>query len=483
MDFYQNTEKKPISVKTAYISFLFPLVLMAADYCGILCAESLSFHLRNFFVSNDGLHLSKFSMYVICPVIYMLLMDISGLYTKRMQFWRIISGIFKANVYAGVSIVLLMYLYQTAGSTSRLFIGFLWIFAFVFIVLFRFIIKKILDRFGILNVPALIMGAGKTASLLLEYFQHDTGMGYQFIGYLEDRVPEPDVAAAMPCLGKFDDAEQVIRRTGVRHVIVAAPGLDNERVQEIIYCLQPLVKKISFIPELGHMPMAVMDLESLIDGHIVSFTVRNNLSIWYNRVLKRIFDMAAAMMGTLILSPFLLAIAIWVSVDSPGPVIFKHTRVGRHGKEFFCYKFRSMCTDADRKLEELLKSDPAAKEEWEQEFKLKHDPRITRSGRFLRKTSLDELPQLFNVLKGEMSLVGPRPIIQKEIPKYGKYIQDYYMVRPGITGMWQTSGRSDVDYDERVEMDTWYVRNWNMWFDMVLIWRTFRVVLGRKGAY
>jgi lipopolysaccharide/colanic/teichoic acid biosynthesis glycosyltransferase len=114
---------------------------------------------------------------------------------------------------------------------------------------------------------------------------------------------------------------------------------------------------------------------------------------------------------------------------------------------------------------------------------LKNDPRITRSGAFLRKTSLDELPQLFNVLKGEMSLVGPRPIIRKEVPRYGKFIEDYYMVRPGITGMWQTSGRSDIDYDERVQMDTWYVRNWNVWFDVVLIWRTFSVVFGKKGAY
>jgi undecaprenyl-phosphate galactose phosphotransferase len=142
-----------------------------------------------------------------------------------------------------------------------------------------------------------------------------------------------------------------------------------------------------------------------------------------------------------------------------------------------------MCVDADVRLKELLAKDPEARKDWEKEFKLKDDPRITRSGAFLRKTSLDELPQLFNVLKGEMSLVGPRPIIQAEVPKYGKYIEDFYMVRPGVTGMWQTSGRSDTTYDERVQMDTWYVRNWNVWFDIVLIWRTISVVLKHKGAY
>lgn len=187
--------------------------------------------------------------------------------------------------------------------------------------------------------------------------------------------------------------------------------------------------------------------------------------------------------GTIAISPILLIIALWIYHDSPGPVIFKHRRVGRDGKEFNCYKFRSMCVDADVKLKELLEKDPAAREEWNRDFKLKNDPRITKSGHFLRRTSLDELPQIFNVLKGEMSLVGPRPIVQAEVPRYGKFIQDYYMVRPGITGMWQTSGRSDIDYPERVAMDSWYVRNWNVWFDVVLLWRTFSVVFSKKGAY
>ena len=254
-------------------------------------------------------------------------------------------------------------------------------------------------------------------------------------------------------------------------------------MQQIVYRLQPLVKRISFIPDMGKMPLATLDVESLIDGHIVTFSFRNNLAQWYNRFLKRVFDIVCTVIGLICISPILAGIAIWIYKDSPGPVIFKHRRVGKDGKEFPCYKFRSMCVDADVKLKELLENDPEARAEWEKDFKLKNDPRITRSGAFLRRTSLDELPQLFNVLKGEMSLVGPRPIIRDEVPKYGKFIDDFYMVRPGVTGMWQTSGRSDVSYDERVQMDTWYVRNWNVWFDIVLIWRTIGVVLGKKGAY
>ena len=327
------------------------------------------------------------------------------------------------------------------------------------------------------------MGAGKTAAIVLDYFKHDTGVSYDFIGYLEDYTPEAKVAAMMPHLGRFEDAEDVIRQTGVQHVMVIAPGLSSDAVQNIVYRVQPLVKKVAFIPDMGSLPLATLDTESLIDGHIVSFSFRNNLALWYNRAVKRVFDVICTSLGIICLSPFFLAIALWIYKDSPGPIIFKHRRVGRNGKEFNCYKFRSMCVDADVKLKELLARDPQARKEWETEFKLKNDPRITKSGAFLRKTSLDELPQLFNVLKGEMSLVGPRPIIQDEVPKYGPYIKDFYMVRPGVTGMWQTSGRSDTTYEERVQMDTWYVRNWNVWFDIVLIWRTIAVVLKHKGAY
>ena len=142
-----------------------------------------------------------------------------------------------------------------------------------------------------------------------------------------------------------------------------------------------------------------------------------------------------------------------------------------------------MCVDAKEKLEQLLKTNPEAKAEWEKDFKLKNDPRITKSGAFLRKTSLDELPQIFNVLKGEMSLVGPRPIIKDEMIRYSEYINDYLLVNPGITGMWQVSGRSDTDYKQRVQLDSWYVRNWSVWLDAMLLWRTMKIVAQCKGAY
>ncbi|MBQ5345119.1 MAG: undecaprenyl-phosphate galactose phosphotransferase WbaP [Acidaminococcaceae bacterium] len=466
-------------------AYLFaPLVLMLADYAAVLCAEGVSFALRNYFVRNHGeLYISKFHFYVIAPVIYFVYLHLCDLYTRKMQFWRIIAGIFKANLYAILTGIFILYVVQKASTTSRLYMGMLWIFGFFFIVLFRFILKKIFDRFHLFEEPVLLMGAGLTAQILLSHIKEDIGLNYRFIGYLEDNVPNAEVAAQLQRLGKFTDAVDVVKKTGVKNVLVMAPGLEQRRLQDIVYEIQPLVSNVGFIPDMGTMPLSNMEAESLIDGHVMMFSVRNNLRSRANRLLKQIFDWCLTLVGTLCISPFLLLIGLWIYYDSPGPVIFKHRRIGKGGKEFYCYKFRTMCMDSKEKLKELLETNPEAKKEWTENFKLKHDPRVTRSGSFLRSTSLDELPQIFNVLKGEMSLVGPRPIIKEEIHYYGKYIDDYYMVQPGITGLWQTSGRSDTGYEQRVQMDTWYVRNWDFWFDVVLLWRTLKVVIQRKGAY
>ena len=479
-----RVEQARIGLTNKYSGYLLPIILMVVDYCAVLCAEEVAFELRNFFVPNGGkLDISWLSFFVICPLTYIIFFHVGSLYNRRMQFWRIIARIFKMNIYATVALVVMMYAAHISGTTSRMFTVLFWFLTFIFVVIFRFILKKILTKFDVLSKPILFMGAGKTATLVLQHFQEDMGLDYKFIGFLEDNVPEPEIARHYSYLGKFADAEKVIQATGVTSVIITAPGLDNIAIQQLIFRLQPLVKEISFIPDMGSVPLASFDAESLIDGHIVLFKVRNNLASWYNKVLKFAFDLVLTFFGTICLLPVLAGIACWIKKDSPGPVIFKHRRLGKDGGHFSCYKFRTMVVDAEERLKELLQKNPAAKEEWDRDFKLKDDPRITKSGKFLRATSLDELPQFFNVLKGEMSLVGPRPIVDAEIIRYGKYIDDYYMVRPGITGMWQVSGRSDVGYEERVQMDTWYVRNWNIWFDIVLLWRTFKVVFERKGAY
>lgn len=477
-------DKTKNSLLNQYAAVVLPLILLAMDYGVLVFAERMAYALRNICVPLGGvLKISWLNSYIVFPGCMILFMHVMGLYTSRMQFWMILAKLFKAILYGTLTIVLSLYFGSSAVSTSRLFVALFTIFSFGGIALERLLVKKILHGLNIFQIPVLLMGAGKTAELLLPSLQHDSGLGYEFIGFLDDGAPSERISAIIPYLGKFSDAEKVIQDTGVKKVMVIAPGMEQPKIQNLIYRLQPLVKSIGFVPDLGSIPLGTLDIVPLVDGHAAMFKVRNNLALWYNRWLKYSFDWCLTLLGTILISPILVGIAVWVYKDSPGAVIFKHRRVGKDGKEFSCYKFRSMCVDAQEKLETLLQNDPQAKAEWEQDFKLKNDPRITKSGEFLRKTSLDELPQIFNVLKGEMSLVGPRPIIQEEVARYGDYKDDYFMVRPGITGMWQTSGRSDINYDERVQMDTWYVRNWNIWFDIVLLWRTFSVVINKKGAY
>ena len=200
--------------------------------------------------------------------------------------------------------------------------------------------------------------------------------------------------------------------------------------------------------------------------------------------IKTLFDFTLTAVGTVVISPLLIYIAYRIKKEDHGPIFFAHTRIGKDGKPFPCYKFRSMVVNSKEMLEKHLAENPEAKAEWEREFKLKNDPRITPIGQVLRKSSLDELPQIFNVLRGEMSLVGPRPVVQEELDKYyGEAVKEYASVKPGITGLWQVSGRSDVDYPERVAMDVEYVRTRNLWKDIVILYKTFDVVLNKKGAY
>ncbi len=466
-----------------YTNIILPFVLICVDYIAIVCAEELAFNFRNFYTGNSHLHISWLNFWVVFPLLYLIFLNIEQLYNRRAQFWQIIQKLFITSCYAVTSIIILLYIARIAGSTSRMFIAVFWILSFILLVIFRYIIKKILEKYQLLQIPVLIIGAGKTAELLVQGIKNDAGMGYRIIGLLEDNNVEQGILENYPVLGKFSDAEQVITKYNINHVFIAAPGLEQGKLTKLIYKVQPLVKSMGVIPNLIGVPMGGIEAESLFNEKLMLLRLKNNLARPINRWIKTIFDYVLTITGTIAISPILIVIALWIYKDSPGPVIFKHRRIGKNGKEFNCYKFRSMCVDAKEKLEQLLKTDPESKAEWEKDFKLKNDPRITKSGAFLRKTSLDELPQIFNVLKGEMSLVGPRPIIKDEMVRYGEYINDYLMVKPGITGMWQVSGRSDTDYKQRVQLDSWYVRNWSVWLDVMLLWRTVKIVFQCKGAY
>ncbi len=461
---------------------LIPVILFLSDYAAVVLSEHIAVNIRNYFVTYNYLKITPFMMYFVVPFFYLCGMFLKQTYMNRIQFWKVLERCFAAVFYGTAAIIVVLYFVKEAGNTSRFFILLNGVFVFILVIFFRYIIKRILCHFDIFKIPILIIGGGKTAEVLVKGIKDNYGEMYKIIGILEDYERNEELRQ-YPVLGGFRDAERIIKERAINNVVIAAPGLAQNDIISLVNRVQPLVHNLSIVPNLIAIPMSGIKAERFFNEKIMLLRLKNNLASPLNRWIKYSFDFICTLIGTVIISPLLLLIAAGIYFDSPGPVIFKHVRIGKNGREFGCYKFRTMCMDADKKLAELLANDAAARAEWERDFKLKNDPRVTKVGKFLRKTSLDELPQIFNVLKGEMSLVGPRPVVDKELEKYGEYLDDYLMVRPGITGMWQVNGRSDTTYEERVHMDSWYVRNWSIWIDIMLLWRTVKSVIKCEGAY
>ena len=439
--------------------------------------------MRNTFFHSSRLHISWLNFWVVFPCLYIFFINLGQLYNRRRPFYKEVEQLFQAVFYGTAAVIFVLYVARIAAHTSRFFVGAFGILAFVLLVLQRYFIKNYLQYRQLLQIPVIIIGAGKTAELLVKSLQNDPGMGYKIVGFLEDNKVEKGFLEKYPVLGGFADAENVIKKTKVKNVFIAAPGLNDYALGMLIYRIQPLVENIEVITNLVGVPTGSAEVESIFNEKLLILRLKNNLARPLNRYLKAALDYLLTIVGTILILPLLLFIAVWIYLDAPGPVIFRHMRVGKDGKLFPCYKFRSMYINSQEKLNEILAENSAMRQEWERDFKLKNDPRITKSGAFLRKTSLDELPQIFNVLRGDMSLVGPRPVVQEELARYGEFVQDYLMVKPGITGMWQVNGRSDTTYDERVQMDVWYVRNWSVWLDVMLLWRTIKAVFKCEGAY
>jgi undecaprenyl-phosphate galactose phosphotransferase len=353
----------------------------------------------------------------------------------------------------------------------------------------RRVLKAALMRAGGWIRPMVIVGWGENAIETARAFSAESLMGFNLVAFL---IPEGQNKFSQKCtdrngnvvpsisIGKNPD--QTLHYLGDPHVILALEQGGFDTYPEIIQQLSRPGRDIQIVPSIRGLPLYGMEVSHLFSHEVLLLSVRNNLARRWPQLLKRGFDIVASLSALVIGSPILCWIAIKV-LASGRPIFYGHKRVGRNGKPFPCYKFRTMMPNADVLLRELLANDPAAKEEWERDFKLKNDPRITPIGRFLRRTSLDELPQLWNVLKGEMSLVGPRPIVDAELERYGNQVDYYLEARPGITGLWQISGRNDITYDTRVYLDAWYVKNWSLFSDLVILFKTVKVIFKKDGAY
>lgn len=359
------------------------------------------------------------------------------------------------------------------GRPSRLWVIATWVVVAALTLIFRIAAKNVLDRIGAWRCPTLVVGSRQHVIALTEVLHQDAYLGY-------------DPTAAVEIDGSGDTWTRIVRHLEKGHIRYVMIGVDNSQFAETLEIAR-LTDEHFYIPSglvLSLSGLSVGDLE-LYRFLGNDFLILNNRRHSRSRVRlagKRAFDLAVASVAVVLLSPLLLALALVVSFDG-GPAFYASERIGRHGRPFRALKFRSMVPNAAQVLRQLLESDPAAQLEWSGQFKLKRDPRITWIGGFLRRTSLDELPQLFNVLRGEMSLVGPRPLLPEERDRYesGPFAL-YCRSTPGLTGMWQVSGRDDLEYCRRAELNAWYVRNWSPWLDLFVLAKTALVVCRRAGA-
>lgn len=417
--------------------------------------------------------------------VWLLFFAYEGLYTKRFSFWDEVKTLWKVVFFSTVGVFSILFLGKTGEQVSRTVIVVMGIISFPILPFIRINAKKLLIRTRLLRSNVLILGAGKTGELIFNALRRDTNLGFDVVGFLDDDPQKiGKMIGGVKIYGDVDKAERYIDIYGIHDIVIAMPGCKKERLISIINRLQHKAQNILFIPDLFGIAVLGTNLQHFFQEQAIVLEVKNNLARPVNIFIKKIFDLIVSFTLLIILSVPMSIIALLIRINSKGPAIFSQERRGRNGRSFRCYKFRTMYKDAEERLDKLLESNPEARSEWEQYWKLKADPRVTRIGIFLRKTSLDELPQIFNVLRGDMSLVGPRPVTKREIDDYYKENAELcFGVPPGITGLWQVSGRSNTGYNYRITLDSWYMRNWNLWLDIVILFKTVRVVLKSEGAW
>ena len=394
--------------------------------------------------------------------------------TKRMVTTTESITILKANIISAFFSFSLIFITKESDEYSRAIIVLFFIITMLFPIIVYFI-KKYCLKNDFLRENILVVCDKNSISNVKNWLVYDNAFGFD----IKDMIII-DTFSQTKILNSID--KTIKEREFYSAVIAIDSALTTESLHYIDY-IQERINRVIVLPKMSSMPLFNAEIISSINHKGLAFFLKNNLLNPIDIGIKKIFDYIVSMFLILISFPFLLILYIIVFISTDGHPIFKHRRVGKDGKSFNIYKFRTMYIDAEARLEELLKDNSELKEEWEAEFKLKNDPRITKIGKFLRKTSLDELPQIINVLQGKMSLVGPRPIINDEIAKYGEYFEYFKAVKPGITGLWQVSGRNDIDYNERVQLDVWYTRNWSISLDLIILIKTFVAVLSRKGSY
>jgi exopolysaccharide biosynthesis polyprenyl glycosylphosphotransferase len=410
-----------------------------------------------------------------------LLFALRGLYGIRLtgrwfrQAWTIAT-----SATMGLAILITYYFVFQPPSNSRLLVPFVWAVAIVVVSAGRLIVSLamgILYRLGLGETRLLVVGSGRLGKMIMQHITAKPTLGYTIVGFLHDMSEPPADFGRFKMLGTLDDLRMVIRSMQIDEVIIALPSHLHEQSIKSVRLCERVGASFKLVPDLYELNLSRIDMEAIEGIPLISIKQVSLNSV--QQTITRLVDIIVAALILLVGSPFWLLIALAIRINSPGAAIYKQTRIGQNGRPFNVYKFRSMYRNADQVLAALM----AHNEAQGPLFKMKDDPRITAIGKFLRRTSFDEIPQLINVIRGEMSLVGPRPPLPQEVAQYEEWQKGRLAIKPGMTGLWQVRGRSDISFDEGVLLDLYYIENWSLKLYFQILFRTIPAVLFSRGAY
>jgi exopolysaccharide biosynthesis polyprenyl glycosylphosphotransferase len=415
---------------------------------------------------------------------WLVLYSFHGLYQKKNLLGGIkeYDNVFRASSFGILLVIILGFLIPTL-PIARGWLTIAWPLVVFTSILSRFCIRRVvyqLRKYGYFLTPAIIVGGNAEGRWLAEQLISWKTSGLLIIGFVDEKVrPGTHLFRNLFSVGTVNQLDDIIKKHNIGEVILATSAISSRNKQMEIFKKYGMSGEVSIRMSSGLYEIITTGLTISEFAYVPFITINKARLTGWDEVLKLMLDYAITVFGVTLISPLLLMIAIAIKLDSPGPAIHRRLVMGMNGNKFYAYKFRTMYINGD----EILDAFPDLKNELSKNHKLKEDPRITKIGKFLRKSSLDELPQLLNVLKREMSLVGPRMISPEEVEKYNQWDINLLTVRPGITGPWQVSGRSDISYEERVQIDMFYVRNWTIWLDIQILVQTIPAVFQSRGAY
>jgi len=477
--------KKILLPKNNYKPWLVSIILFVSDFISISFSFFAAYLLRDALVPSLG---GIVDFKILTPMLYMLYIVNFGLFvaygfypgSKKSGLVELRQIILLVSV-SFVIIGLAIYIFGFGSQISRFVFLAAWVFSCTIISLFRLFIHNRGSLCSWWGQPIVVIGKEKDVAKIIAGFKHARRYALKpVVALILDADFESEHICGVPVFPNSSAMQQEVRNSGIKlAVFVTSSNELNKRKNEQIYELSLSFPDLIYVMDessINSLSMKPLDLAGL-----PAIQVQYNLLNPWTRSLKRLTELIICFLIIAITLPFFLALAVLIHFDSSGPIIFVQERVGKSGKRFNLYKFRTMVTDADEKLVELLKNDKELRKEYNKYHKIRNDPRITRMGKFLRKTSLDEFPQIWNVVRGEMSLVGPRAYMPEELEEMGDSIKLIERVSPGLTGWWQVMGRHDVSFQQRLQMDEFYIINYSLWMDLYISIKTVWIIISGQG--